>query len=553
MIVKTKPYKHQTDAYNKLYGKEFAALFMEMGCGKSKVAIDIACSLFKEDKINAVMVIAPNGVHRQWADEQVPIHCSVDYSSWVWSLKKSRLHQTKQEDFLLYEDPRQRLKWFYINVEVFQTKNYIKTFAEFLINHRCMMIVDESTRIKNPKANRTINICYNLARKKKQGKRIISVDPLAKYRLILTGTMITNSPYDLWSMFEFLKHNYFDLNWYAFKARYGIEIRDVHPGTNRSYTRSIKPSEIISIRKYHIAGKDAMTIAMIMGTSESNIQYIIDNPGLMSPYKRLDELKKKIADDSFIIRKTECLDLPPKIYERLYVDMNTEQKRIYNELKKRLLSTYDEHELTVLNKVSLIGRLQQVTGGFFPYKEMGTEFHHEWRAVERTKIVPIGESNPKLKVLIRDLEETDEVVIIWARCVAELKLIKMSMDKHFPERRSELYYGGTNKETRAQLIRDFKEGKIDCLIANQRTAGMGLNLQRSHFHYFYSNSYSLEDRLQAEDRSHRHGQESTVLYKDLIVRGTVDEQVHEVLERKQNLLEYFRDHTLESFLGESKW
>ncbi len=158
---KTKPYKHQIEAYNLLYEKEFGALFMEQGTGKSKVAIDIACNLYDQGKINAVMVIAPNGVHRQWNDEQIPEHCSVGYNPYVWSLKSSALHKRIRDNFLLYPDEYDRLKWFLVNVEVFQTKNHLKTFAEFLLNHKCLLVVDEATRIKNPKANRTYNICYN--------------------------------------------------------------------------------------------------------------------------------------------------------------------------------------------------------------------------------------------------------------------------------------------------------------------------------------------------------------------------------------------------------
>lgn len=537
MKVATKPYQHQIDAYEKLYDKEFGALFMEQGTGKSKVAIDMACNLFEEGKINTAMVIAPNGVHRQWADEQLPKHCSMDYNPWVWTLSGRKYLRKLQNDFIWYPDDRGRMKWFFVNVEVFQTNNYMRTFQEFLVNHKVMLIVDESTRIKNPKANRTINICYNLAKKKKEGKRIVEVFPLAPYRLILTGTMITNAPYDLWSMFEFLKHNYFGVNFYAFKARYGIEIRDVHPGTGRTYLRNIKQSEIDSIRKYAKKGKDPVTIAMLMGTTESNVNFILQHPGLVSPYKHLEELKRMIEPVSYIIRKEECLDLPPKVYERLYCEMNTEQKRIYNDLKKRFLAEYQGQELSVMNKVSLIGRLQQVTGGFFPYREG-----------EKARIIPIGK-NPKIRVLLRDLEETDEVVLIWARFVAEIKLLKSEVQKAFPDRRVETYYGGTYQLDRTKIINDFKEGLVDILIANQRTAGMGLNLQRSHFHYFFSNTYSLEDRVQAEDRSHRHGQEVSVLYKDLIVKDTVDEQVHAILESKRDLLEYFRDKSLEEFLG----
>jgi len=533
----TEPYKHQIDGYKKLYGKEYGALFMEMGTGKSKLAIDIAVNLYLEGKINAVLIIAPNGVHRQWADEQIPIHCPIALKKMVWSSKKGRLYQNMLEEFITI--PMQKIKFFCTNVDVFSSDNHLRTFVEFLLNHNVLLIVDESTRIKNPKAIRTFNICYRLCRLKKQGKRIVEVLPLSKYRLILTGTMITNSPYDLWSMFEFLKHNYFECNYYSFKTRYGIEIRDSHPGTGRQFLRNIKYSEIQSIRRYYVKGKTVDEIGWIMGTSAKNIQFIIDNPSLKVPYKHLDELKEKINQDSFIIRKEDCLDLPPKVYEQLFVEMNPEQKRIYKELKNELVSTYEEEELTVMNKVSLIGRLQQITGGFFPYTEG-----------EKKKVFLISNFNPKLKVLKRDLEETgNEIIIIWARFVAELKLIYSELSKTFPEKRIELYYGGTYQEDRAQIIKDFKKGDVDILIANQRTAGVGLNLQKSHFHYFFSNSYSLEDRLQAEDRSHRVGQDCSVLYKDIIIKDTVDEKVHEVLKRKKDLLEYFRDNTLREFLG----
>lgn len=537
MKTKTKPYAHQIEGYNKLYGKEYFAEFMEQGTGKSKLAIDIACNLFNEGKINAVLIIAPNGVQNQWAEEQIPEHSSVRNRIYTWDNKTSKLYQRRKESFLL--DDTDMMKWFCTNVDVFSALNHIKYFQEFVLNHKVFIIVDESTRIKNPKANRSFNICYKLCRLKRQGKKILEVQPVSKYRTILTGTMITNSPYDLWGMFEFLKHDYFGCNFYAFKARYGIELRDSNPNDGRMFNRTMKASEMKSIRKYVKEGKSIEVVAAMMGTTESNIRYITENPELLVPYKHLEELKKMIEPVSYIVRKKDCLDLPPKIYENLYVEMNPEQKRIYAELKKDLLTSYGDKELTVLNKVSLIGRLQQVTGGFFPYKEDDN----------KARIMPITNNNPKIKVLKRDLEETDEVVIIWARFVAEIKMIANELTKSFPNKRIETYYGGTWKIHRPKIISDFKNGDIDVLIANPATAGTGLNLQRSRFHYYFSNSYSLELRAQSEDRSHRIGQDKAVLYKDIIIKGTVDEKVHEVLKAKKDLLEYFREKSLHEFLG----
>jgi SNF2 family DNA or RNA helicase len=277
-----------------------------------------------------------------------------------------------------------------------------------------------------------------------------------------------------------------------------------------------------------------------MGTSAKNVDYIIQHKNIKMPFKNLEELKNKIAEDSYIVRKEDCLDLPPKIYEQLYVEMNSEQKRIYKELKNKLLSEYDNRELTVMNKVSLIGRLQQITGGFFPYKD----------DYNKAKIIPITNNNPKITRLKQDLEEAgDEVVIIWARFVGELKMLYNELSKAFPNKVVKLYYGGTWQMERKRTIEEFKQGYVDILIANPRTAGIGLNLQRSRFQYFYSNSYSLEDRVQAEDRSHRMGISQSVLYKDIIIKGTVDEKVHTVLKAKRDLLDYFREKSLKEFLG----
>lgn len=536
---KTTPYKHQEDAFYKLYNKPFGALFMEQGTGKSKVAIDIASNLFLEDKIEAVLLIAPNGVHRQWATEQIPVHSPVDTHIQVWTSSKTSYRKAAQKRFLDEASPG-KLKWFCANVDVFSTKNHIQIFREYVEYHKCLVVVDESTRIKNPSANRTINIVYNLARIKKAGKRVVSVDPMAEYRLILTGMMVTNSPYDLWAMFEFLDHNHFKSNYFAFKAHYGVEMRDTNPTTGRMFSRLVRPNEMEAIRRYKEQGKSIEQIAYIMSTTESNINHILNTKSPV-PYKNLQELRDAIQPDSFIVRKEDCLDLPPKVYEHIDCVMNSEQKRVYKELVRELLAFYNEHELTVANKVSLIGRLQQVTGGFFPFTD----------SEGKSKVEQITPSNPKMEALIEDMEETgDEVIIVWAVYVAELKMIHQKLSKRFPNKNVELYYGGINQKFRPQILDRFKKGEVHVLVANARTAGIGLNLQRSHMQYFYSNSFSLEDRLQAEDRSHRSGQEHSVLYKDLIVRKTVDEKVYEVLKRKRSLLEYFRDQSLEDILME---
>lgn len=535
-IHKTKPYEHQIEAVHYCYGKQYFALLMEQGTGKSKVLIDIASNLFLEKKIDAVMLIAPNGVQQQWSNEQIPTHSPIPYTDTVWELSVSSKKQRETEKFI--HTKSKGLKWFCINVEAFSRDTHLSLFKSFLKYNRTFLVIDEATRIKNPTAQRTVNIIQGLSDVIKVGKRITSVAPLSVYRAILTGTMVTNSPYDIWSMMEFLEHNYLGLDYYSFKNHYGIEKRTNIPGSYKSYTRKITTKEIANVRQYLARGKSIEETANIMSLSESSIRFLKDNPLVQAPYKNLDELKAKIAPISFIIRKIDCLDLPPKIYEKLYVELSNDQKVAYKTLIKELSAEYNGAQLNVLNKLTLLGRLGQICGGFFPSNNE-----------QETILIPFT-SNPKLDALVEDLEEcADWPVIVIAAFVAEIKAIYARLCKEYPDEKIE-YICGEVTTNRTSIIESFKRGEIKILIVNARTVGSGYNLQISHVQYFYSNTYSMEDREQIEDRIHRDGQKSeTVLYKDIIAKNTIDEKIIAILQQKKDLLEYMRDKTLDEFLG----
>ena len=536
-VYKTAPYDHQVDAVHKLYGMEFFALLAEQGCGKSKILIDIVSNLFLEKKIDAVLLIAPNMVHSQWSNEQLPLHSPIPYTDLVWETSTSAKYQRELSKFI--EQKTDVLKWFMVNVEAFSRDTHLSTFRSYMKKNRVFLIVDESTRIKSPTAQRTVNIIQGLSEVTKIGRRITSVFPLSKYRAIATGTMVTNSPFDMWSPYEFLSHNYLGLDYYSFRNHYGIETRVSMPGNYKGYTRKITSKEIVSVHTYIDSGKSVEDVARIMAISESSVRFLKDNRTVMAPYKNLDELKQKIAPISFIVRKVDCLDLPPKIYSKIYVEMSDEQAKAYKELSKELTSSYNGTELSVLNKVSLLGRLSQITGGFFPASEK-----------EGEKVTPF-KVNPKLEALVADLEEcSDFPVIVVAFHVAEIKAIHARLKKEYDEDRVEYICGEVGKNERADIIESFKQGQVKILVANARTIGTGLNLQVSHVQYFYSNSYSMEERQQVEDRIHRDGQKSeTVVYKDIIARNTTDEKVLSVLKSKLDLLDYMRGKSIHEFLG----
>ena len=538
---KTTPYRHQKCATIQGIFSEYFALFMEQGTGKSKTIIDTVSCLYEEKEIDAVLLIAPNGVHKQWNDEQLPEHSPVKTKAFLWTGAKGKTYFKEMNTFI--NEKCLELKWFFVNIEAFSTDNNLPVFKGYLLKNRTAIIIDEATRIKNPAANRTINVSSGLCEIIRQNKKVLSITPLSVRRYVLTGMMVTNTPYDIYSLFEFLSPGFWGCNFYAFRRRYGIELKTADRRSGREYSRKIYPFEIANIRRLAGEGTPMLEIAASTGLFESDVLYILERPELNVPYKNLAELKEKIAPYCFITTKEECLDLPPKVYERIVVEMSPDQKRVYKELERRLIVEYNNHDLSVKNKLSLIGRLQQITGGFFPYTEIDGE-------EKRTGIEAIQGANPKLIALENDIEETgNEKIIVWARFTAEIKMLEKELKKTFPEKSIRSYFGGTPEKERGEIIAEFKSGDIDVLIINP-SAGIGFNFQISTLYYYYSNSYSLEQRKQSEDRSHRSGQKNTVVYKDIIMAGTIDEKVYSVLKNKEDLLDYFRSKTIREFLTE---
>lgn len=530
---KTEPFKHQADLLEFHYNKPYGAVCWDMATGKSKFGIDWVSNLFFEGKIDIVIVIAPNNIQAQWHMEQIPAHCSVPYESMLWRNSGSSAWE-KAMDRFLYEDSS-KLRFLCVNIERFSTVNSkLDVFADILRNNKTAIIIDESTRIKNPDANRT--------------KTLVAMGKLAKVKMIMTGTFITENPFGAYSQIEFLCPGYWGMNYFMFKNRYGIQLRDLNRATGRAFNRLVTEKDLNLIRDKLKKGMSPEEISDVMYISVANIEYIRDRPNLLKPYKHLDEIKTKIKDFTSYVRKEECIDLPPKIYEVIRVDMSKEQTRVYNDLKRSMLAEYAGKELTVTHKMTLLLRLQQVAGGFFPYEEE-LENPHTGNTFTVKRNALIGVKNEKAEIIASEMEELDgKPMLIFCRFVAEITYLRDFLTKRFPEKRIETYFGGDSKEKRIKNKVDFQQDLIDCLIMNPQTGAFGLNLQNCSYTYYFSNTQSLEYRNQSEERTNRPGQKNNPVYKDIICRDTVDELVYNSLKNKKDLYEYFRTSKIEEFL-----
>ena len=303
---KTPPYAHQLTALKNSWDKETYAYFMEMGTGKTKVLIDNMAILYDRGKINAALIIAPKGVIGTWFKQELPTHLPthVENVTVLWQPNITKSQQGKLNS--LFAEGHD-LRIFIMNVEALSTSKGVKFAYKFLAANRPLLVVDESTTIKNPKAKRTQNI--------------LKLSRYSKYRRILTGSPVTKNPLDLYSQCEFLDPWHLNCgSFYSFRNRYA-EMKTVNYG-----------------------GRQIQVVAF---------------------FKNLKELSEKLKPFSFRILKEDCLDLPPKIYMKRIIQLTDEQQKVYDEMEEQAIAEFNGDKMTTLNILTQIMRLQQIACGYF--------------------------------------------------------------------------------------------------------------------------------------------------------------------------------------------
>ena len=303
---KTKPYGHQLTALEKSWNKEIYAYFMEMGTGKTKVLIDNLAMLYDKGKVDGALIIAPKGVIGTWHKQELPQHMPdhIENVSVLWQANITKEQSRKLGNLFKTTD---ELHILIMNVEALSTAKGSDFAKKFLLSHKTLLAIDESTTIKNPKAKRTRNI--------------IEISRRAQYRRILTGSPVTKNPLDLYSQCEFLSPWLLNFqSYYAFRNRYA------------------------EMKTLHIPGRSIQVV---------------------SGFKNLNELSEKVKGFSYRVLKEDCLDLPDKIYMKRTITLTPEQKKVYDQMKKEALAVLNGKSVTTVTALTQLMRLQQITCGHF--------------------------------------------------------------------------------------------------------------------------------------------------------------------------------------------
>lgn len=467
------PYQHQQSCFELSKDRKAFAIFSEMGTGKALMCLMTAAYLYNANKIKRLLVVAPKGCYGIWFDTEVPKHLdkNLPYKIAYWSSYQTKDVKKQLDDL---EKGDEALRILVVNIEACTSDKAVEAMYEFLKKQPTMFVVDESTSLKNPLAKRT--------------KIMINLGKFAEYRRICTGNPIPNGAVDLYAQSEFLGHNLLGFqNFFAFKNRFAI-IQEKRYG-NRVFKQ-------------------------VVG------------------YRDIEALKAIMARFSFVCKKEDCLDLPPKVYQTIDVEMGPKQTAAYNAMLRDAFIQLSSSQVTAPMIITQLLRLHQIVCGFLKADD-GSETEFD-------------EPNSRMAQLLDVLEQAPGKVTIWATYRKNVRDIVAAITEKYGAHSVVDYYGETSADDRRYAKQAFQDPDsiVKYIVSNPASGRFGNTWTQATTVVYYSNSYDLESREQSEDRAHRIGQvgalhgaelDPSVLYIDLRVRDTVDDKIIRVLKAKKTL------------------
>ena len=446
-------YDHQTRAVEKLRRSRVGGLLMEMGTGKTRAAIELV--KLRAERIDHTVWFCP-------VANKETIRYEIE--------KHTRGAAVYVFDSRTTAENLPCVDWYVVGIESMSSSNRVTLAVAALISESSFVIVDESSYIKNYNSRRTA--------------RITMLSEKSRYRLILTGTPVSEGVVDLYSQMKFLS------------------------------------KKILGYGSFHTF-------------SANHLVYSEDRPGQIVGSLNTAWLAERIQPYTYQVTKAECLDLPRKLYETRYCGLTAAQAERYQQAKEEALCLLDQvtdYEKTYI-LFQLFGSLQQIVCGYWNRRD-------PWSDEQELIELP----HDRLAVLLSVIHDipANERVIIWSKYHHSIRQIVAALrEAHGPDCTAE-FHGGLSEARREAELTRWRTGPARFLLATQAAGGHGLTLNEAHYAIFYSNEFRYSTRAQAEDRCHRIGQEFPVTYIDVVCSGTIDDRISSALARKANAAREFR-------------
>lgn len=233
-------------------------------------------------------------------------------------------------------------------------------------------------------------------------------------------------------------------------------------------------------------------------------------------YQHLEDLQEQLNDIMLRRRKEDVLDLPEKLRVNEYVEMTPKQSQIYSEIKNELKANIDRIKQSN-NPLAELIRMRQATG----YTGILSSTIQESAKLDR------------MEELVEDAVANGKKVVIfsnWTQMTDEI--YKRLHPKYHPA----IITGQTPDETRQDEVWHFQnDNNCKVIIGTTGAMGTGLTLTAGTVEIFMDEPWNQASKEQAEDRCHRVGTKENVTIYTLICKNTIDERVHELVEKKGHM------------------
>ena len=458
----TEPMLHQREAVDKIGGLRVGALFMDMGTGKSFVAILLAA--MRQANIDRVWWGCPCAL-RETIVEQILTHTSATADSIHVLTSASR-----DEDIM-------RADWVVFGIESVGQSDAVTLKLARHVAERSMMVVDESTYIKGPRAKRT--------------DRLTKIAAVCRYRLVMTGTPLTQGLVDLWAQMRFLSEKIL-----GYRSFWSFEQQHV---VYRKEKQRLENGRRVEITTNHVVG-----------------------------YRNEGALVAAVSPYVHQVRKQDCLDLPDKIFATRRFDMRPEQEDAYERVKRDLILDRPVDDFFgrsgAISMFRLFAALQKVAAGIYTIGG-----------------VPV----PHLRVetMLRTIDQIPdgEPVVVWSKYRrAADQIVAGLVERTGDPDCAAIYDGRFADAVRQRNLAAWRERRHRFLVATQDSGGHGLTLVECAWTVFYADGFKYANRLQAEDRFHRIGQTRRPTLVSLVCNGSIDLRIAENHATKGGALAAFR-------------
>lgn len=249
--------------------------------------------------------------------------------------------------------------------------------------------------------------------------------------------------------------------------------------------------------------RDAYFKAGSMNPSTGVVFSYVPRPGAE------EQIYEKISDMTISMKALDYLDMPECVYVNHEVELNSQERKLYDQLKKDLIIPLEDGDIDAANAASLSNKLLQMSNGAV-YDENG-----ETRVIHQRKL-------EKLEDLIESANGQPVLIAYWFKHDRQRIMEHLTACGYSPRDIRE-----------SKDIKDWNDGRIPVALIHPASAGHGLNIQSGgHILIWFGLTWSLELYQQTNARLWRQGQKETVTIHHIVTKNTVDEDVLSALASK---------------------